>query len=76
MKLQFRLETFNFLNHANFNGPNTNINDNNAIVTSFTDPLYGTFRPNASGPVTRNFGLVTSKTDDRRTVQLGLKLNF
>ncbi|MBI3422658.1 MAG: carboxypeptidase regulatory-like domain-containing protein [Acidobacteria bacterium] len=76
LKLQFRLETFNFLNHANFNGPNTNINDNNAIVTSFTDPLYGTFRPNASGPVTRNFGLVTSKTDDRRTVQLGLKLNF
>jgi len=76
MKLQFRAEMFNFLNHPNFNGPNTNINDQNAIVTSFTDPLYGTFKPNASGPVTRNFGLVTSKSDDRRTVQLALKLTF
>ena len=76
MKLQFRAEMFNFLNHANFNGPNTNINDSNAIVTSFTDPLYGTFRANTSGPVTRNFGLVTTRTDDRRTMQLGLKLTF
>ena len=76
VKLQFRAEMFNFLNHANFNGPNTNINDNNAIVTSLTSPLYGTFNANASGAVTRNFGLVTTRTDDRRTVQLALKLTF
>lgn len=76
IKLQFRAEMFNFLNHANFNGPNTNINDSNAIETSFTSANYGQFKANANGPVTRGFGLVTSKTDDRRTMQLGLKLTF
>jgi hypothetical protein len=76
VKLQFRAEMFNFLNHPNFNNPNTNINDNNAIETSFTSPNYGLFKANASGPVTRNFGLVTSKSDDRRSMQLALKLVF
>src|SRR5262245_42493833 len=76
VKLQFRAEMFNFLNHANFNVPNMNINDSNAIETSFTSPNYGLFKPNASGPVTRGFGLVTSKSDDRRQMQLALKLTF
>jgi len=72
IKLQFRAEMFNFLNHANFNGPNTNINDKDAIDIKFGSPTYGQFIPGKSG----GFGLVTSKSDDRRTMQLALKLTF
>jgi hypothetical protein len=81
MRLQFRTEMFNFINHANLNGPDTSL-QNAGIITSFTDANYGNFRPlsdteKAAGVApTRNFGLFTSKTDDRRTIQVALKLLF
>ena len=48
---QFRAEFFNFLNHANLNGP------------SFD-------------PTNSNFGRATSKSDDRRDIQLSLRFLF
>jgi hypothetical protein len=50
-KVQFRAEMFNFINHANLNGPNTDITN-------------------------ANFGRSTSKSDDRRDVQLSLRFLF
>jgi len=50
-KVQFRAEMFNFINHANLNGP------------SFD-------------PTNSNFGRATSKSDDRRDVQLSLRFLF
>jgi hypothetical protein len=50
-KIQFRAEMFNFINHPNLNGPNTD-------------------------PTNANFGRSTSKSDDRRDVQLSLRFLF
>jgi hypothetical protein len=50
-KIQFRAEVFNFINHANLNGPSTDITN-------------------------ANFGRSTSKSDDRRDVQLSLRFLF
>ena len=50
-KVQFRAEMFNFINHANLNGPSTDITN-------------------------ANFGRSTSKSDDRRDVQLSLRFLF
>lgn len=75
-RVEFRMEMFNFINHPNLGGYNINLSDGNAIETSFTSPNYGKFRPNPSGPVTRNFGLITGKSGDRRQIQFGLKFIF
>ena len=82
MKLQFRTEMFNFVNHPNLGLPDLSFT-NNGLVTSFTDPNYGKWRPltdaeRARGLTlpSRNFGVITSKTGDRRTIQLALKLIF
>jgi hypothetical protein len=50
-RLQLRMEVFNFPNHPNLSGPNTNI----------TSP---------------NFGRSTSKTGDRRDIQLAIRYLF
>ncbi len=50
-KVQFRAEVFNFINHANLNGPSTDITN-------------------------ANFGRSTSKSDDRRDIQLSLRFLF
>jgi carboxypeptidase family protein len=50
-KVQFRAEFFNFPNHPNLNGPNTDITSS-------------------------NFGRSTSKSDDRRDIQLALRFLF
>ncbi|MGH9898908.1 MAG: hypothetical protein ACRD4L_08685, partial [Pyrinomonadaceae bacterium] len=83
IRLEFRTEMFNFLNHPILSRPNTNINENNAIVTNFASPNYGQFTSltpaelaNGFTTTTRNFGLVTGKSDDRRNIQFGLKLIF
>lgn len=83
VRLEFRTEMFNFLNHPLLGRPNTNINDNNAIVTDVTSPNFGQFRPlteadinNGFTSTTRNFGVITGKTNDRRTIQFGLKVIF
>ena len=82
MRLQFRTEMFNFINHSNLSLPDLSFT-NNGMITSFTDPNYGQWRPltdaeKARGLTlpSRNFGVITSKTGDRRTVQLALKLIF
>ncbi|MBO0720063.1 MAG: TonB-dependent receptor [Blastocatellia bacterium] len=72
VKMQFRVEMFDFLNHPNFNSPNTNINDNNALGNKIGAANYGQFIQG----ITSHFGVVSSKTDDRRQMQLGLKLTF
>ncbi|HJQ23528.1 MAG TPA: carboxypeptidase-like regulatory domain-containing protein [Blastocatellia bacterium] len=82
MRLQFRTEMFNFVNHPNLSLPDLSFT-NNGMITSFTDPNYGQWRPltdaeKARGLTvpSRNFGVITSKTGDRRTIQLALKLMF
>ena len=60
--MQFRAEIFNFLNHPNLNNAQT-----------------GTLPGSGSGfadPTSASFGRVTSKTDDRRDIQLSLRFLF
>jgi hypothetical protein len=62
--LQFRLETFNLLNHPNWGMPNLNI-------------LSGSAQPGMPGTASHgNFGVVGSTSTGMRQVQLGLKYSF
>ncbi len=64
MKLQFRIDAFNFLNHPlySFNGTN--------LTLGFTESSSGTFSVN-----TPNFGTVTEKQGNR-IIQLAVKFYF
>lgn len=75
--LQFRAEAFNFVNHPNLPqtgqaGAVSTALSTNGMITSFTDPNYGRF---ANGD-SRNFGIISGKTGDRRNIQLALKFVF
>jgi hypothetical protein len=62
--LQFRFETFNFPNHANWSDPNTTLGSN---------------RLDASGrpiPGTGTFGVISGTRTDMRELQFSLKLVF
>lgn len=62
--LQFRLETFNTLNHPNWGMPNLNI-------------LSGAAQPGHPGTDAHgNFGVVNGTSTSMRQVQLGLKYSF
>ncbi len=62
--LQFRLETFNTLNHPNWGIPNLNI-------------LSGAAQPGQPGTAAHgNFGVVGSTSTSMRQIQLGLKYSF
>jgi hypothetical protein len=62
--LQFRLETFNTLNHPNWGMPNLNI-------------LSGPAQPGHPGTDPHgNFGVVNSTSTSMRQLQLGLKYSF
>jgi hypothetical protein len=60
-KLQFRAEIFNFPNHPNLGNVQTNTLTGNL---GYADPNNA------------NFGRVTTKTNDRREIQLGLRFLF
>ena len=60
---QFRLEMFNALNHACFNGPDANVNDCSARDASNTC-------------IAGNFGKITSTANAARQIQLALKFTF
>ncbi len=60
MRLQFRAEMFNLLNHTNFLPPNS---------------VCGAFNASTGACTTGSFGQITS-TFDPRLVQFGLKLSF
>jgi hypothetical protein len=60
-KLQFRAEVFNFPNHPNLSDAHTN-------------SLAG--GQNYADPTNARFGRVTSKTNDRRDIQLSLRFLF
>jgi hypothetical protein len=62
--LQFRLETFNVLNHPNWSMPGLNI-------------LSGAAQAGMPGTDTHlNFGVVGGTSTSMRQVQLGLKYSF
>jgi hypothetical protein len=61
VRLQFRAEFFNFLNHANFGLPNANV---------FIQAVNG------GGTVNPTFGRVTNTTTAPRQIQFALKLLF
>jgi hypothetical protein len=60
--VQFRAEFFNFPNHPNLNFARTG-----QITGSSAD---------YADPTNANFGRVTTKTDDRRDIQLSLRFLF
>lgn len=61
-RLQFRAEIFNFPNHPNLGNAQTN---------TISGPGSG-----YADPTNANFGRVTTKTDDRRDIQLSLRFFF
>ena len=61
VRLQFRAEFFNLLNHANFALPNPNV---------FLQA------PNGGGTVNPTFGKITLTTTSSRQIQFALKLSF
>jgi hypothetical protein len=60
--VQFRAEFFNFINHPNWG---------NAQTSTISGSGSGFADPNNS-----NFGRVTTKTNDRRDIQLSLRFLF
>jgi hypothetical protein len=63
LKLQFRAEFFNILNHPNLSGPNFLNDANNSVAFD------------ASGiPVPKSAGVLASTSTSSRQIQLGLKL--
>jgi len=64
VKLQFRAEFFNLLNHTNYASPNQTVFTNTGSATA---PVY-TFSPSA--------GLITNLATTPRQIQFGLKLTF
>jgi Carboxypeptidase regulatory-like domain/TonB-dependent Receptor Plug Domain len=71
---QFRLEMFNFLNHPNFNAPNTTVFTGQTKTQAQYDlgaaGNYGLTTP-------ANFGIITSTLQNLgRQIQFGLKLTF
>jgi hypothetical protein len=63
-RLQFRLETFNTLNHPNWGAPNGNILSGAA------------FAGQPSTNAHQNFGVITTTAQAMRQLQLGLKYTF
>jgi hypothetical protein len=63
-RLQFRLETFNTLNHPNWGPPNGNILSGAA------------FSGQPSTNAHQNFGVITTTAQSMRQLQLGLKYQF
>ena len=66
MRLQFRAEAFNLLNHTNFGTPNT------TVFSSKPDPQTGRPVPIVSPTA----GLITATATFSRQIQFGLKLTF
>ncbi|HEY6346572.1 MAG TPA: carboxypeptidase regulatory-like domain-containing protein [Bryobacteraceae bacterium] len=63
-RLQFRLETFNTLNHPNWGEPNVN------ILAGAATPGQPSTYPH------QNFGVITTTAQTMRQLQLGLKYTF
>ena len=66
MRLQFRAEAFNLLNHTNFGTPNA------TVFSSKPDPQTGRPVPIVSPTA----GLITATATFSRQIQFGLKLTF
>jgi Carboxypeptidase regulatory-like domain len=66
-KLQFRAEIFNFPNHANLGGTG-------AQLGAQTNQLSGNL--GYADPSSASFGRLTTKTNDRRDIQLSLRYQF
>ena len=69
VRLQFRAEFFNILNHANFGLPG-GIGGTPAAVNAFVAAANGAGNPNAV------FGKITTTTTNSRQIQFALKLLF
>jgi hypothetical protein len=66
-RVQFRAEIFNFPNHPNLGGVGNQ-------TGAQTNALAGNL--GYADPTTANFGRITSKTNDRRDIQLSLRFLF
>ncbi len=67
-RLQFRAEIFNFLNHPNLGAPG---GGGGAQTNTITGSGSG-----YADPTNASFGRVTTKTNDRRDIQLSLRFLF